>query len=352
MNTVKELHIDFDIKLQELDSNRKGVIEPQEKDWLLNYAVYQFINSRINPKSNQKGDGFEDTQKRYDDLSDLKRSATLPVYIDTDDRMYSILPVDYYTLIDDGTESTLLWNCNGITGNVVTDNISIANVEFKADSTAGRADDYFREFRITLDSTVIFQLSNYPIEDIQSQDGKFIVVKLVLEVVNRRSDVQVYWENYDTEYYPNQFIFVKTGSTAINATVFSSGVDSDIVNFYDKVKTTYSNTGSTLVFPNRLVSSKRINSLKKHPYGKSKYTSPLCTIEDKRIKIYHDDTFIIDSIAIEYIKKPIFISLALNQMVELASRSNEIVDIAVQKVEAWTNDVSYKNTTMENLLVE
>ena len=75
-NTAKELHIGIDLGLQGINSNRKGDIQSPEKDWFLNNVMIQEINRKLNPKSNFKGEGFEDTFKRIDDLESIKEDTS------------------------------------------------------------------------------------------------------------------------------------------------------------------------------------------------------------------------------------------------------------------------------------
>ena len=96
-NTVKELHIALDQRLQQLNSNRKLVLYPEQKDARLNEAVLQFINNVVSDKTNIKKEGFEDTQKRYDDIEELIRTATLPIYVNESDNIIAPMYLSIFT---------------------------------------------------------------------------------------------------------------------------------------------------------------------------------------------------------------------------------------------------------------
>ena len=74
--TVKEMHIGIDMILQKVNSNVISSFEPEEKDWVLNEEVNRFIKQRLSILSNEKRLGFQDTQKRVDDLKNLITSKT------------------------------------------------------------------------------------------------------------------------------------------------------------------------------------------------------------------------------------------------------------------------------------
>ena len=66
--TIEELHYDFDLKLNKVSSNQRLNFNAAEKDWFINSALMQFIKTRISGNNPLK-QGFEENQKRMDDLS-------------------------------------------------------------------------------------------------------------------------------------------------------------------------------------------------------------------------------------------------------------------------------------------
>jgi len=68
--TVAEMHFDFEIKLDKVDSQHRQDFNPAHKDWLLNEAQNIFIKQRYG-LTNIYRSGFESIQKRIDDLSML-----------------------------------------------------------------------------------------------------------------------------------------------------------------------------------------------------------------------------------------------------------------------------------------
>ena len=70
MASIKELHYQFKLNLDRVDSLANPDFNPAEIDWLLNEAQLIFIKQRMG-MNNQKRAGFETSQKRIDDLGNL-----------------------------------------------------------------------------------------------------------------------------------------------------------------------------------------------------------------------------------------------------------------------------------------
>ncbi len=65
------MHIAINLGVQKLASFQVDNLLPQEIDHEINMAMRRFINQRYSPASNQKRRGFEQSQKRTDDLRTL-----------------------------------------------------------------------------------------------------------------------------------------------------------------------------------------------------------------------------------------------------------------------------------------
>lgn len=69
--TIKELHYNFKLNMDRVDSLNAPDFNVAQIDWLLNEAQMIFIKQRMSMYSNGKQKGFEQTQKRIDDLGTL-----------------------------------------------------------------------------------------------------------------------------------------------------------------------------------------------------------------------------------------------------------------------------------------
>ena len=100
--TIKELHIEIEQRIQQITSNRYGSMPPQFYDMMLNRTAIKYIQSKSNRKTNYKGEGLEDSMKRVEDFQSLKRETDwLPVIKDDDDseRGFVLLPSNYLKFI-------------------------------------------------------------------------------------------------------------------------------------------------------------------------------------------------------------------------------------------------------------
>jgi len=340
-NTVKEMHIALDMGLQQIDSNRKQSISPEHKDMALNYAVLQFIETRSNPKTNLKREGYEDTQKRYDDLRELKRSKLLSSY-SIDRKVFSILPVDYYKRVSIGANIYYSKENLLIPNSKETYYYSI--LPFPDDEGVN---EFYSNFRISKNKKDLFNINNFPnISSFYSADAKFMIINLVLEHLK---DIEVYWEKWNNVYKPNSFILVNKEESANYRLSFHNM--SETSKDHSTTYNTYPSKGGKLT-PVNLFSSEHEFDINTNPYyQKNKHLNPSAYIEDSRVVIYNGTNFVVTSVSFTYIKKPRLINLKANQTCEL-SVNREIIDLALQKLKAYIKDEGYQHIVNESQIIE
>ena len=69
--TIEEMHIAVNLGVQKIASFQADSLLPEEIDYELNTAVRRFISQRYNKQGNKYRRGFEQSQKRLDDLRHL-----------------------------------------------------------------------------------------------------------------------------------------------------------------------------------------------------------------------------------------------------------------------------------------
>jgi len=94
--TVEEMHYDFKLKFNKLDSSDYRNFQIPEIDWMLNEGMWLFLKQRYGI-NNAKNTGFEGSQKRIDDLRNLViKNVLLPSAASTEANSVSAsLPSDY-----------------------------------------------------------------------------------------------------------------------------------------------------------------------------------------------------------------------------------------------------------------
>ena len=75
--TISEMHTAFKLELDKIDSLQYPSFTSNEIDYWINKAIRKFVKTRYSG-INYKGEGFEQTQKRIDDLRTLVREVSVP----------------------------------------------------------------------------------------------------------------------------------------------------------------------------------------------------------------------------------------------------------------------------------
>ena len=361
---IKEMHIAIDIGLQSINSNKRRLIQPEEKDRILNDCQLEYVKRIIDNSLNAEKSGFEEDQKRYSDISSLKRSASLNLYRDTVDKVFTVLPEDYYIYINSNTNH--YYNCNTNTILTNTFNVYGGNILFPIDETSNV--NKYPNFRIVIndsngDETYEFILSNFYTKNFLNKDSKFEVINTTLDIINNddNSPIKIYWEKYNNMYIPNNFIIILKDGKYVTSpgyvkyeTVycFYSNMVS-YVNTFDiitpiEVFTRYNYTNNESN-PVRLVKSEEVKKLNSTYFGKTIHTSPLCTISNNRLYVYHNNTFYPNSLDLEYIKKPRHMNINTGINCELNEVcQTEIVSLAIQKLQARVIAENYQLSVNEN----
>jgi len=225
--TIQEMHTQLNLRSQKINSNAFDNFLPEERDEYLNLAITRFIKNRLQPESNYIGEGFEESQKRIDDLRTLVKK--------------------------DETLSPQQANGNAGVGNTFVDRGQFP-------------DDY--NYLISVRCKVDY-----------ARDG----ISFSLSSGKRDAD-----GNEGTDY-------------------------------------------KTEIVQAKVVQSDDVYELLRDPFNKSRVREPICDINESGIDAYTDDTFIVDSIIINYLKKPVSVSLSTSTDSDLPEHTHdEIVDMATE----------------------
>ena len=354
--TVQELHIGLDLALQYINSSRIKRLKDEEKDFLLNETLIELIHTKINPKSNIQHEGLEDTQKRYDDLAILKSlPTTLPCYYLDDETAFSLLPQDYFHLINDKTYS--YYNCNGITKTYNPSTFGICGYIWNVPTL-----EYpLTEFKITLnsDAITIFDLANTFHVCITNSSMFFYLVQLVLGYINTftyNTGIEVYWENYNNTYYPNCFIFIDKKCQYNTIEIHSKISLLPETPFTNPVvilpSVTITSSFSYITKPNRLSESEKEPDMMASNYATTDVHSPISYLGGTRLYVKYNTTFYPHSLIIQYLRKPRLISLSLNQTNEVYYLNDELIARCAEKIKSRINDNNYNVFQNQNLKQE
>ena len=353
---VREMHIDFDLKCQKIDSNHYDTFLPQEKDWLLNLSQRAFIKTRSNRKSNRKQEGFFDTYKRVADLEELVVSANLPTYLyqNSGDAVFSVVPANFFGMVNHRTIAQ--YNCNGMVRSANPAPYKVAKVVVNESNPVLPTTPY-QGFTIVLNTTTGAQTLYSVTIPFTSKEERYAIIQMAIESINRHSSgVKAYWNKFAGTINNSTIVFTTSETTHTSITLtLHTGASPVTTTFATTNYTSLSSTSAKKEFTkaSRVADNEYLYKMIDNPFHASRHDSVLLSYEHGLIVAHLRPTFYVSNILIDYIKTPQYINLAAGHDCELNENVHEeIVDKAVQLAQAYIGAESYKTIINENLLNE
>lgn len=356
-NTVAELHIAVNQRLQEVASYKKDNYFSEELDLALNKSMFRILEEGVATK-------FEGDQINLSHVSALISknkigeiiipSASDPMYEEVDTTVYSVVPPDLYWLINGRAEvvSDPL-NCEEAPALATTSLIeSTAVVPFPA--TVGSA-PYFANFSIVSSTYGTLYTASSPLSTgLTYSTSYFDLVANALDTMYKLPVVKCYWERYRDTYYRNSFILVAPSSLG-TITLNSGGIATPITS----TTTTYTtyNRGQIASLASKtvgLVATKTAQedllyqALKQNTYYDTGKDEVIIDHIFDYFTLYRKESFIVTRFVYDYIRKPRTISLSLNQNCELSPTVHpKLVDYTVELLRLDTKDQAYPQTVQD-----
>ncbi len=388
------MHLAIQQGVDKINSLQADMLLSEEIDIELNKSMSRFLNTKYG-KGNKYGKGFEESQKRIDDLRTLVNEYEAPTvfkeqysndfWIDT-----FKLPPDYLYLVNQRSE-LIINDCEPISyylddgeptayfilpfSNLYTNPVTGATTDFisSMQMVADPDNPTYGQAGVTL---VNFTTYTYP-------GGTQNLKDALTNSANFTNGFSWFWETYGELDVPGAFIVVVdltqqawfnwdssnpvttdtsevtqlmgafAGSTGwldpSNPTVYAQYDDDTIGAKRIPITTGEDAINASREFAfNKFVQQDDIFKLLDDPFNTTKYTSPLTTMRKDYIDIYTSDIFIIDKVKITYIRKPQQISLTLGVSCELPEHTHqEIVDMTVSSILEGISDPRYKTHQLE-----
>lgn len=349
---VKEMHIEVDLSLQKIASNRTRKLLPQEIDWLLNKCMDRFIRTRARPKmmpNGAKTGGFEMIQDDVDAIKALIRPGiVLPAYRFDDRRVQAALPGDYMYLLQD--ESVIKRIPPGVSPSV-TYGTQYLNTFPIYPSTLTKA-PYYQHVQTLVNGTLAFDIQSY-VANRQQQWGGFSSSDEIWGIISpmfnqlRDQGYNVYWEYYGGHFRPRSVIIVTpaaiTGQTTIDGVSTAIIAGTAPLQFMDApYEAEYQS--------NRLTPSNLVSSLLEVAFYGTQPEFPISEITDRSIYVYYRKDFIVSNVVISYIRKPRRISLILGVDCELSPEYHDMIcDMTVEYTKAMIADPNWEVKLQDNM---
>ena len=376
------MHIAIQQGVDKINSLQADMLLSEEIDVELNKSMSRFLNTKYG-KNNKYGQGFENSQKRIDDLRTLVKEYSAPtIYKEQYNNNIWVdqfrLPSDYLYLVNQRSE-VFINNCNPIS--------------FSVDDTSPTSYfvmpiDNLHNGTVMIDTLDVYvDPSNIALgtANIHTNGGAFVYPQdlqaykdFLVNPINWPAGFELYFEEYGQLDFPNSIIIIIdpvmhswfNWDSSITNSVSSSNLITSLISMAggvtdpedDANEVVYgqyveNGLGAKRLAPtsatreyalNKFIQHDDISTLLDDPFNTTKHTSPLTTIRGRYIDLYTNDIFIIDKVKITYIRKPKEISLPLAVGCELPEHTHqEIVDMTVGSILEGISDPRYKSQSIE-----
>jgi len=389
--TIEEMHIAVNLGVQKIGSFQVDNLLPEEIDHELNLAQRRFIKQRYSGTSNQKGTGFEQSQKRIDDLRTLLEDFTAyetfyigPMYNSASRGIIFVdrvkLPIDYMHLVNIRTK--VFHNCFGPVSTVTSeffDHYLRIPVTTRIDGHVLKTISVPNE-----GGALLLDVKSNPngltIDDIRS-DTYAHDIEPSLSPNDTFSDLSSAKRSADSPHADANEIFFKR-STGISGQNMFHRIVGDTKNNGAYAILTYENSAgnkfsrSILQPPTVLATQKRkhapqivsgpglivkqtlckyvqhddIYKVLDDPFSSTKPSAPLYTMQENFVDLYSDPSFIPDKVVIKYLRRPALMRVATGIGSELPEHTHdEIVEMAVKSILEAIQSPRYQSQSGEVL---
>jgi len=378
--TVNEMHIAVNLGVQKIASFQVDNLLPEEIDHELNLAQLRFVKQRFNARSNRQGKGFEQSQKRIDDLKSLivehedetkyygvvYSAKSTDVYVDR----YT-LPLDYLFLIS--VRARVKYSCTNVPEQreLLTD-LKYTKLNLTAPNPGYLLQDVYVFKSLNLTWTKINTVTLNSFNNIIDSNNYINDVHPVLALPEQNSTglTTHISPNVDSNHIYLQFKF-SIGLDVISDESLPEANNCMYAVWYNPLDVTqtalvYYNTFYSLSTTSRdfktnseiplynkisyctFAQHDDIYALLDDPFNKTDYDLPFYNIEESYLDIYTSNMFIAEKAIIKYLRKPIAISYSLGVGCELPFHTHdEIVEMTIKSILEVIESQRYNTQSME-----
>lgn len=367
--TVLEMHIALKQQVDRVNSLRADNLRPEETDLELNRAQMRFINQRYG-LNNIYRKGFEGSQKRIDELRVLLTEYSSPVLFKEElipNKIWVdefIFPSNYMYLVNQASR-IYLNNCLPVSFTT-----RLANTHFYVFSFPSlmvNVNQFVSGIRIqntnfgtlpTVQATVWEPSANLVDSGYTETQYPLLTPEVIQDMLdNPYPGFTITYGSFQNLNFPGMFIVTVDTDMhpwfvqGVTPLVAYDSNQQQIHSFTPRVLnetrveripvSPLSLTKTTVL--NRFSQQDDIYRLLDDPFNVTYKDEPLTTIRDRSIDVYSSAIFLIESIKITYLRKPLNISLSLGSDCELPAHThNEIVAMAASAILEQIGDPRYK----------
>ena len=366
--TVEEMHIAVNLGVQKIASFQVDNLLPQEIDHELNASMDRFIKLRYTPLGNKYRRGFEQSQKRIDDLRNLVVDASLPAFFLSDSlgdipdfgNNYfierSALPTDYLFLVNVAAQT--IHNCGQVIDtNILTESKNFVRVHLSPPITG----------YVLTDIQINLYQGDPAVSVISNQEGLHIDQLLdSSEYVSGTptlsiEDQSVFGGTFEETPTTDSNEFYLSFNETFDGTLFVTTIWSDPTGNLPDVPVNLNEPPLTVNYQTRITSASRrskdvcrysqhddLYTLLNDPFNTTKYDDPIYTIQENFVDIHTNDTFVVQRTYVKYIRRPNRINRSTGSGCELPVHTHqEIVDMAIKSILEGISDPRYNTQSQE-----
>jgi hypothetical protein len=342
---IKEWHIQLQQELNKINSALYDVLLPQEIDIAFNKNIEMFINQRYSNKSNKKQEGFEQSQKRTDDLKSLvtvyKNKAILGTNFqnsfDYDKRTLFVLPEDYRFKV----ATRVLTSVDSCDKDIAPVQSTLEYFIYGMDLSLINSPN-FDNFAIrTIDTSNTIFSAKLGLSVFTSEDFDTFKELVIQESNDKILNITGLPKPF---YFENFYIYTKDNYLLVIYNANPSGNNSKLLEYYDGsawVSFTelsgieedyYPQQFSQIITSDRMVTHDSVYSMQADPFNKTVMDYPLAFFENNYYyTLYDKNKFVVNEIEMTYIRKPKTVSYFANVSCDLPdSTHQEIISMTAQ----------------------
>ena len=372
--TVNEMHIAVNLGVQKIASFQVDNLLPQEIDHELNLAMLRFIKNRYGNMSNRMGKGFEQSQKRIDDLrtlvvekTDYTSSTNVPVFTSNYSDIYVDrypLPADYMFLVSVRAHTRYI--CDGnVIPYVVQDGEGYSLKSGIKVHLTPPAPGYVLTALFRYSGGVWQQFTIGALGEEFTHDMLYDPANYMFSIAPSKSLPNT-WDDYPT---PDSNYLYVVGSSYFNTPTSGTGAGAWVraawclpgnyssVQFVDETtykvdfrKPRFVTGASEKISLAKFAQHDDVYYILNDPFNKGTYLMPFYNVEENSIDVYTDTEFTVPKVTIKYLRKPEVISIIEGVGCALPEHTHtEIVEMTIKSILEGIQDPRYQTQTVETL---
>jgi hypothetical protein len=343
--TVKEMHIEVNQATQLVAGNARRKLLPEEVDWVLNKVMLRYIGTHAT--SIRQSPGAAESITHLNRLASVLDYTTVRTYEEPDkESVAAVLPYSVYELL---SVQLKVHNLCGAKAGTLR---SQTRIHILKVTPTTALTEFYKNVVLTIDGTIIFDMQAYAAEHnvtfngFPSKSETWRLVPIILSELIRKG-YQVFWEDMDKDSFPNSIIIV--GIPEASVVLAIDGVNT-VALVDSRLRTVY--TASTYKkYPGRLHYQTTLPQIEASAFSGTYYRSPLCFVNNRKLQITLNGSFIVGDAVLHHVRKPRPIDVILGINCELPEVAHpDICDLATEYIKQLREDPNWETKLKENMI--